>query len=88
MDRRFLWRTWWFWTLPLACATAACLVLAEDLRNAQRPGWADLVDLLRLALYCAWLRPAWQACARLSHRLTIPLARAALVLGLLANVLA
>jgi hypothetical protein len=81
-------RAWWFWALPLACALAACLVVAENLRNAESPGWADAIDVLRLALYCAWLRPAWKAAAGLSHRLATPLVRTVLVIGLLANVLA
>ena len=74
--------------LPLACATAACVALAENLRDAQSAGWADLVDFLRLALYCAWLLPAWKAAARASYRLATALIRAVLVLGLLVNALA
>jgi hypothetical protein len=88
MEKASLLRAWWFWLLPLACALAACLVTAENLRNAQEPGWADLVDLFRLALYCAWLRPAWKAAAGVRHRMAMLLIRAALVLGLLVNALA
>ncbi|HZQ71551.1 MAG TPA: hypothetical protein VFB08_01435 [Burkholderiales bacterium] len=86
MQRR--WRLWWLAALPLCAAGAGGLLAAEALRNAGHEGWASLLDVARLALYWAWMHPAWRWASELQPRSRPLLVRGALLAGLLANAFA
>ena len=58
------------------------LYYAEQLRLAQRPAWADLLDVLRIAVFWLWCWTAWLCARNVERRLWTPLARATLAAGL------
>jgi len=77
-----LWKVWWLLGTPVACAAAALLYCAEQLRLAQRPAWAELLDVLRIALFWLWCWAAWTCSRNVEQRVWTPLARATLAAGL------
>jgi hypothetical protein len=82
-----LWRVWWLWGMPVAWATGALVVFAELLRVESYSGWGDFLDLLRLLLYWWWLLMAWKRADNVEQRFWTPIAKTALVAGLLVSVL-
>jgi hypothetical protein len=81
-----LWKVWWLYGTPLVCAAAALVFLAEELRLAYRPAWADLLDAVRLAVFWLWCWLAWICAGNVAQRVWTPLARAALAAGLVVMV--
>jgi hypothetical protein len=78
-----LWKVWWLLGTPVACAAVALLYFAEELRLAYRPGWADLLDVGRLALFWLWCWAAWVCARNVKRRIWTPVARASLAAGLI-----
>jgi hypothetical protein len=66
----------------VACAAAALLYFAEQLRLESRPGWADLLDVVRIALFWLWCWAAWLCARNVAHRIWTLLARMTLAAGL------
>ena len=58
------------------------LFFAEELRLEFRPGWADLLDVLRIALFWLWCSAAWLCARNVKRRIWTPLARVTLAAGL------
>lgn len=88
MDRGTpLWKVWWVYGTPVACAMAVLLVVAEELRLEFKPAWADLVDVVRLAVFWLWCWLAWICARNVDRRIWTPLARAALAAGLVVMVI-
>jgi hypothetical protein len=87
MTSQKLWQVWWLWGMPMAWAASALLIGAELARNAGQHSWGNLQDIARLALYWWWMRIAWACSGNVVNPLWSPLSRAALLLGLTANVL-
>ena len=82
MDRGTpLWKVWWVYGAPVACAVFLLVVLAEELRLASRPAWADLLDAVRLAMFWLWCWPAWICAGNVVRRVWTPLARVMLAVG-------
>ena len=61
-----LWKIWWLWGIPVGWTASAFILFAEILRTAGHPGWADLLDVIRLLIYFGWARLAW----RCSHNVS------------------
>ena len=66
----------------MACLAAVLLYFAEELRLQQRPGWADLLDVARIAVFWLWCREAWLCSRNVEQRLWTPLARVTLAAGM------
>jgi hypothetical protein len=77
-----LWKVWWLLGTPVACAAAALLYFAEQLRLEQRPAWADLLDVVRIALFWLWCWAAWICSRNVERHIWTPLARVTLAAGL------
>ena len=88
MQTERLWKIWWLWGIPAAWAFSALIIGAELARSAGYHGSANLLDALRLAVYWFWLRLAWQCSRNVDHAVWTPVARTALVIGLIAHALA
>jgi hypothetical protein len=73
---------WWLLGTPVACAAAALLYFAEQLRLEARTGWADLLDVVRIALFWLWCWAAWRCARNVAHRIWTLLARMTLAAGL------
>ncbi|MEA3194132.1 MAG: hypothetical protein QOD26_2465 [Betaproteobacteria bacterium] len=71
----------------MVCLAAALLFFAEQLRLQQRPGWADLLDVVRIAAFWLWCWAAWICARNVERRLWTPLARVALAAGLVLMVI-
>ena len=72
----------------MVCATGSLVAFAEFARSGGEHGWGNFLDIVRLAVYWFWMRLAWASSRNVDHALWTPLARTALVAGLLANALA
>jgi hypothetical protein len=83
-----LWRVWWLWGLPVAWVTGALIVFAEVVRTEGYGDWGHFLDLVRLLVYWWWLRMAWKCARNVEHRFWTVIAKTALSVGLLVNVLA
>ena len=82
MDRGTpLWKVWWVYGAPVACAVLLLVYLAEELRLAHRPGWADLLDAVRLAAFWLWCWLAWRCARNVERQAWTPLARVMLAVG-------
>ncbi len=77
-----LWKVWWIYGAPVACAVVLLVYFAEELRLAYRPGWADLLDAVRLAGFWLWCWLAWKCAGNVARGIWTPLARVALAAGL------
>ena len=88
MENERLWRVWWLWGIPMAWAASALVIVAEMARNAGHGRWGDMLDLARLCVYWLWLRLAWKCSRNVRNPLWTPIARGALIAGLIINVLA
>ena len=77
---------WWVYGTPVACAMAALLFFAEELRLNSSPAWADLLDAVRLATFWLWCWLAWTCARNVNRRIWTPLARVVLPAGLLVMV--
>jgi hypothetical protein len=73
-----LWKVWWLLGTPVACGAATLLFFAEELRLAMRPGWADLLDVARIALVWLWCLLAWTCARNVERQFWTPLARVTL----------
>jgi hypothetical protein len=82
-----LWKVWWIYGAPVACAVMLLVYFAEELRLAYRPGWADLLDTLRLAAFWLWCWLAWICAGNVSRRIWTPFARVTLAAALLVMVI-
>jgi len=58
------------------------VVLAESARQAGDATRADLIDILRLAVYWAWGWAVWKSSRNVARPVWTPLARIAIVAGL------
>ena len=67
----------------MACLAAALLFFAEELRLAYQPAWADLLDVLRIALFWLWCWLAWTCARNVERYVWMPLARMTLAAGLI-----
>jgi hypothetical protein len=72
----------------MAWTVSALILIAESVRNAGYDGWGNLLDIGRLALYWWWMRMAWKCSGNVDRGFWTLLARIALALGLVVNVLA
>jgi hypothetical protein len=81
-----LWKVWWLYGAPVACAVVLLVFFAEELRLAYKPAWADLLDTVRLAAFWPWCWLAWISAGNVGRRIWTPLARAALAAGLVVMV--
>jgi len=76
-----LWKVW-LAGIPVVCAAAALLVLAEELRLAGHHASGAFLDVARLLLYLAWFHLAWRCSDNVRSRLWTVLARVAISAGL------
>ena len=74
-----LWKVWWVYGAPVACAVVLLVFLAEELRVAYRPAWADLLDAVRLCAFWLWCWLAWVCAGNVTRRIWTPVAVAGLV---------
>jgi hypothetical protein len=81
------WKIWWLWGMPVAWGASALLLAAEGLRNSGLPATADLLDIVRLAVYWFWCRLAWHCAGNLGSRLPAFFSKTALSAGLVVTVL-
>lgn len=81
-----LWKVWWVYGTPVACALALLLFFAEELRLNSSPAWADLLDAVRLATFWLWCWLAWVCARNVERRIWTPVARATLAAGLVVMV--
>jgi hypothetical protein len=88
MQTERLWKIWWLWGIPVAWATSLLIVGAELARLAGYHDSGNLLDVVRLAVYWFWFRLAWQCSRNVDRTAWTPVARTALVLGLIGHALA
>ena len=81
-----LWKVWWVYGAPVACGVVLLVYFAEEPRLAYKPGWADLLDAVRLAAFWLWCWLAWMCAGNVVRRVWTLLARAALAAGLVVMV--
>jgi hypothetical protein len=62
-----LWKTWWLWGVPVALAAILLTLAAEFLRADGFHRAGDLIDVLKLLVYAAWLTAAWRSAENTSH---------------------
>jgi fatty acid desaturase len=79
-----LWKVWWLAGIPVGCITAVLILAAERLRasGTWAWGWGDACDAARLLVYLAWFVPAWRCSRNVRNLAWTPLARGALLAGL------
>jgi len=79
-----LWRVWWLGGIPAGCITGALILVAEHLRasGASAWGWGDACDVARFLVYVAWFMLAWRCSRNVDSVAWTPLARGALLVGL------
>jgi hypothetical protein len=84
-----LWRVWWLAGIPIALVTGALVIAAERLRGlgAWAWGWGDACDAARLLVYLAWFMLAWRCSKNVQKPVWTPLARVALLAGLVLSVM-
>jgi len=81
-----LWKIWWLWGVPLAWITTALILGAEATREAGHPGWGNLLDVARIAVYWFWCRMAWKCSSNVDHPAWNVLSKGALAAGFVATV--
>jgi hypothetical protein len=79
-----LWKVWWLGGIPVACITGVLILAAERLRasGASAWGWGDACDVARFLVYLAWFMLAWRCSNNVQSVAWTPLARVALLAGL------
>jgi len=79
-----LWKVWWFAGIPVACISGVLVLAAERLRasGAWAWGWGDACDVARFLVYLAWFGLAWRCSRNVQRTAWTPLARGALLAGL------
>ena len=84
-----LWIVWWGGGIPVALITGALIVAAERVRGLGpwAWGWGDACDAARLVVYVAWFLPAWRCSKNVRSAAWTPLARVALLSGLVLSVM-
>jgi len=82
-----LWKIWWLCGIPVAIATSVLSTYAELTRVAGDMGRGDLLDAVKLLIYLAWCTLAWRCSRNVDHAVWTPLARVAIVAGLVAVVM-
>jgi hypothetical protein len=78
-----LWKVWWIVGIPLGWASSTLVVIAEDMRYADHPGWSDFLDVVRFLVFFAWLRFSWRCSHNVERPIWTPVAQATLSAGLL-----
>ncbi len=79
--RERLWKIWWICGIPVAWLTSALVIAAEAARMAEHPIAGDWLDVLRILIYAAWARLAWQCAHNAESGIWTPVVRTALVAG-------
>lgn len=84
-----LWKVWWLAGIPVAWITSALVIGAERVRDlgTWAWGWGDACDAARLLVYLAWFMLAWRCSKNVQGRVWTPLARVALLSGLVVSVM-
>jgi hypothetical protein len=84
-----LWIVWWGGGFSVALISAALMIAAERVRSlgAWAWGWGDACDAARLVVYVAWFLPAWRCSKNVRRAVWTPLARVALLAGLVLSVM-
>lgn len=84
-----LWKVWWGGGISVALISAALMIAAERVRGlgAWAWGWGDACDAARLVVYVAWFLPAWRCSKNVRRAVWTPLARVALLSGLVLSVM-
>jgi len=84
-----LWKVWWGGGVLVALISAALTIAAEQVRGLGpwAWGWGDACDAARLVVYVAWLLPAWRCSRNVRRVVWTPLARLALLAGLVLSVM-
>lgn len=82
-----LWRVWWLAGIPVALITGALWLTADRSRGfgASAWGWGDACDVARLLVYLMWFVPAWRCSRNVRNIAWTPLARGALLVGLVVS---
>jgi len=80
-----LWKVWWLWGIALALVTFVLARGADRAYLGGAPVLGALLDAVRLVAYLAWFHAVWRASRNVEHALWTYLARAAALVGLLAN---
>lgn len=76
-----LWKIWWICGIPVAWLTSALVIASEAARVADHPVAGDWLDVLRILIYVAWARLAWQCAHNAQAGIWTPVARCALAAG-------
>jgi hypothetical protein len=87
LTRYPLWRVWWLWGAAAAALTAALAWGGDRAYYAGYPALEAHLGVARIVVYIAWFLAAWRCSRNVRNRLWTPLARAALLAGLLATAL-
>ena len=84
-----LWKVWWGGGVLVALITVALMIAAERVRGVGTSawGWGDACDAARLLVYLAWFVPAWRCAKNVQRAAWTPLARVALLSGLVLSVM-
>jgi fatty acid desaturase len=84
-----LWKVWWLAGIPVALITGALWIAADYFRGlgAWAWGWGDACDVARLVVYLTWLKPVWRCSRNVQNIAWTPLARGALLVGLVLSVI-
>jgi len=79
-----LWKVWWLGGIPVALITGALWLAADRVRGlgAWAWGWGDACDVARFLVYLGWFYIAWRCSRNVQSAAWTPLARGALVVGL------
>ena len=79
-----LWKVWWLSGIPVALITGALWLAADRLRDlgTWAWGWGDACDVARLLVYLGWFHIAWRCSRNVQSASWTPLARGALLAGL------
>jgi hypothetical protein len=82
-----LWKVWWLGGIPVAGATSALSIFAENARQGGYGGWGDGLDVAKLLIYLLWARLAWRCSRNVDNGIWTPVSQVALGLGLVLVVL-
>jgi len=79
-----LWKVWWLGGIPVGFVTGVLALGAERIRASGTSawGWGDACDVARFLVYLAWFSVAWRCSRNVQSIAWTPLARGALLAGL------
>ena len=80
-----LWKAWWLGGALLAALTAGLIWATERAYGGGHEVLGDLASVARILLYLVWLHAVWRCSRNVERALWTPLARAALLAGLVAS---